>query len=284
MSEGIGARLRGARERSRLTILQAAEKLHVDPDVLEALEADNFAALGAPVYVKGHLRHYAELVGEPVEPLFELYSQGARVPPPDLTRVPKAVADDTGRLVAPAVVVVIVFAAAGTVWWGMSLSHRQWGPHPVAISVQAGVPLQQASPALVRAVAGPVRLAGPSPSASVAPVASSASSSLMGETAAAAVPRPGEIGAILTYTADSWTEVYDASGRRLLYGLSTGSATRKLEGVPPLSVMLGDARAVTIEVGGRQASISRFVRSDHTARFLITADGRVLAPPPKKGG
>src|ERR1700734_3934724 len=135
MSEGIGARLRSARERKRLTILQAAERLHVDPAILEALEANNFAALGAPVYVKGHLRHYAELVGESPEALYDLYSQGTRVPPPDLTRIPKAVADDTGRLVAPAVIVVIGFAVAGTVWWGLSLSHRHWliaasGPVP----------------------------------------------------------------------------------------------------------------------------------------------------------
>jgi hypothetical protein len=47
--------------------------------------------------------------------------------------------------------------------------------------------------------------------------------------------------------------------------------------------MLGDASGVTIEVGGRTASISRFVRTDHTARFLIAADGRVLAAPRKKG-
>jgi cytoskeleton protein RodZ len=278
MSEGIGARLRGARERSRLTILQAAEKLHVDPDILEALEADNFAALGAPVYVKGHLRHYAELVGEPVEPLFELYSQGARVPPPDLTRIPKAVPDDAGRLVAPAVIVVVVFAVAGTVWWGMSLSHRQWSPRAEPIPVQAVMPMQQGQmqqaemqqaqltrPALVPAVASSTRLAGPIP-------------------AAAAAPPAREIDATLTYSAASWTEVYDANGRRLLYGLSTGPATRKLQGVPPLSVMLGDARGVTIEVGGRQAPISRFVRSDHTARFLIDADGAVHAPPPKRGG
>jgi cytoskeleton protein RodZ len=272
MSEGIGARLRGARERRRLTILQAAEKLHLDPDILEALEADNFAALGAPVYVKGHLRHYAQLVGEPVEPLLELYSQGARVPPPDLTRVPKAVMDDAGGPVAPAVIVVVVFAAAGTVWWGMSLSHRQWSP-PVPIPVQSVMPMQQGQmqqaqlthPALVRAVASSTRLAEPISSA-------------------AAAPRAGEIDATLTYSAASWTEVYDANGRRLLYGLATGPATRKLEGVPPLSVMLGDARGVTIEVGGRQAPISRFVRPDHTARFLINADGAVRAPPPKKGG
>ncbi len=274
MSEGIGARLRGARERSRLTILQAAEKLHIDPNVLEALEADNFAALGAPVYLKGHLRHYAELVGEPVEPLFELYSQGMRIPPPDLTRVPKAVPDDVGRLVAPAVVVVVVFAVAGTVWWGMTLSHRQWSASVVPIPVQAGTPLQQAQmqqgqlmhPALVRAVAASARLV-PSAVASSAPVPSSTA-----------------IDATLTFSAASWTEVYDANGRRLLYGLYAGPAIRKLEGAPPLSVTLGDARVVTIEVGGRQASIARFVRSDHSARFLITAGGRALSPPPKKGG
>jgi cytoskeleton protein RodZ len=294
MSEGIGARLRGARERSRLTILQAAEKLHVDPDILEALEADNFAALGAPVYVKGHLRHYADLVGEPVEPLFELYSQGTRVPPPDLTRIPKGVPDDAGRLVAPAVIVVAVFAIAGTVWWGLSLSHRQWSSHPEPIAVQGTLPMQQAEmqqaqaqqgelahPALVRAVASSEPPAEPMTS-TVASSAPATASSMPGATSA--VPRHGEIDATLTYSAASWTEVYDANGRRLVYGLSAGPATRQLEGAPPLIVMLGDARGVTLEVGGRQAAISRFVRSDHTARFLITADGRVLAPPPKKGG
>jgi cytoskeleton protein RodZ len=283
MSEGIGARLRSARERSRLTILQAAEKLHVDPDILEALEAENFAALGAAVYVKGHLRHYAELVGESPEALFELYSQGARVPPPDLTRVPKPLPDNTGRLVAPAVIVVVGFAVAGTVWWGLSLSHRQWSivasrPVPVTVTV-AAPPLRQ-----------PVQLAlGPhdGPAAAASAVTSPAAvlpSSDAGQAAKAIAAARGQIGAVFTYSADSWTEVYDATGRRLLYGLCTGPATRKLEGVPPLIVLLGDASGVTIAVGGRAASISRFVRSDHTARFLIAADGRVLAAPQKKGG
>ncbi|MGH8298817.1 MAG: helix-turn-helix domain-containing protein [Steroidobacteraceae bacterium] len=258
MSEGIGARLRSARERSRLTILQAAERLHVDAEVLEALEAENFAALGAPVYVKGHLRHYAELVGEPVEALFDLYSQGTRVPQPDLTHIPHPLEDETRRLVAPAVIVVIGFAVAGAVWWGLSLSHRQW-------SVTAARPVPAAAP-----LPQPVPVASASP-AQVLP-------------ASAVVVPHGQIDVVLTYSADCWTEVYDATGRRLLYGLSMGPATRKLEGVPPLDVLLGYASGVTLEVGGRAASISRFVRPDHTARFLIAGDGGVLAAPPKKGG
>ena len=49
-------------------------------------------------------------------------------------------------------------------------------------------------------------------------------------------------------------------GGALLYGLSLGHATRRLEGVPPLSVLLGDASGVTIEVGGRRSHSRRFVR------------------------
>ena len=41
--------------------------------MVEALDADDFAALGAPVYVRGHLRRYAELVGESATELLERY-------------------------------------------------------------------------------------------------------------------------------------------------------------------------------------------------------------------
>jgi cytoskeleton protein RodZ len=278
MAEGIGARLRGARERSRLTILQAAEKLHVDPDILEALEANDFAALGAPVFAKGHLRHYAQLVGESPEALLELYAQETRIQPPDLTRIPKPLPDDAGKLVAAAVLVLIGFAVAGSIWWLLSLSHHQWvtvGSRPVPVTVTAATPVQQGQPG---PLTQPVRLA-------LAP-APAWPAGRAGITAAAASPAAAgaQIDAVLTYSADSWTEVYDATGRRLLYGMSTGPVIRKLEGVPPLSVMLGDASGVTIAVGGRATSILRFVRSDHTARFLIAADGSVLAAPRKKGG
>lgn len=291
MSEGIGARLRSARERSRLTILQAAEKLHVDPDVLEALEADNFAALGAPVYIKGHLRHYAELVGESTEGLFALYSQGTQAPAPDLRRIAKPVADHAGRLVAPATAVVVGFAVAGTVWWGLSLSSRQWivaASRPAPVSAGGATPMRQPAeptrPVIADARASPVHLTGPVAAAVAAPAVATLRFFDRARAVSAPVAGRAAMDAVLTYSADSWTEVYDATGRRLLYGVSSAHATRRLQGIAPLSVTLGDASAVTIEVGGRAASISRFVRPDRTARFLIAADGRVLAVPRKNGG
>src|SRR5256886_4663050 len=69
---GTGARLRAAREKAGLSLAQAAESLALDPPTLEALEAEDFAALGADVYVRGHLRRYAELIGESPAQLQEL--------------------------------------------------------------------------------------------------------------------------------------------------------------------------------------------------------------------
>ena len=54
---GIGARLRAGREKLGLTVLQVAERIHTDAKIVEAIEAENFDALGAPVYARGHIRH-----------------------------------------------------------------------------------------------------------------------------------------------------------------------------------------------------------------------------------
>jgi cytoskeleton protein RodZ len=119
----IGTRLKAAREKKGLTILQAAEKMHVDPRILESLEAENFAALGAVVYVKGHMRHYAELVGEQPAELQELYATSARAAPvqPDLTRISRArPGNDPAKLTGPAVIVLVAIAAIGALWWILS--------------------------------------------------------------------------------------------------------------------------------------------------------------------
>ncbi len=85
----IGETLRSARERMGLGVVQAAERLHVDTKVIDALETGSFKALGAPVFVRGHLRRYAELLGEPDGPLQQRYAAMSEASvPPDLTQLP----------------------------------------------------------------------------------------------------------------------------------------------------------------------------------------------------
>jgi cytoskeleton protein RodZ len=122
---GIGPRLRAAREKKSLTILQAAEKMHVDARILESLEAEDFAALGAPVYARGHLRHYAELVGESPTELQQLYADLTKATPaqPDLTRIARGEPEgDSGKLVGPAVIGLVAVGLVGVVWWLLTLS------------------------------------------------------------------------------------------------------------------------------------------------------------------
>jgi cytoskeleton protein RodZ len=121
-SGAIGKQLRAARERMGLGVSQAAEQLHVDDKVIDALETGRFQQLGAPVYVRGHLRHYAELVGEPSA---SGRYEAMQSTPPDLTAVPHL---PQQRIVARRRWPLVLFAAllllAVAAWWAMGVQSR----------------------------------------------------------------------------------------------------------------------------------------------------------------
>ena len=56
-----GWRQRGVSNRS--AVVEVAKELHFDEPKVRALERNDFEVLGAPVFAKGHLRKYAQLVG-----------------------------------------------------------------------------------------------------------------------------------------------------------------------------------------------------------------------------
>ena len=115
---GIGVRLRAARERLGLTLAQAAEKLHVDPKSLIALEAENFDSFGAPVFARGHIRRYSELVGERSDELVATYNETTRAALPILSRLPSADPfADLRKFAVPALFALIGLVLCGVVWW-----------------------------------------------------------------------------------------------------------------------------------------------------------------------
>src|SRR5260221_5961337 len=86
-SELPGARLALTRERLGLSVTQVAAKLHLDSSTVSALENGAYAEVGAPVFVRGFLRRYAELVGEPAVEFDALYAHHPPAPAsPDLAR------------------------------------------------------------------------------------------------------------------------------------------------------------------------------------------------------
>lgn len=85
---GLGERLRSARKARALSVTQVAEALHLEEPMVLALEEDRFEAMGAPVFVRGHLRRYAQLVGLAPDVVLEAYRAAVpeSVAPPPLAR------------------------------------------------------------------------------------------------------------------------------------------------------------------------------------------------------
>ena len=265
---GIGARLRAAREKRGLTVLQAAERLHLDARVVQALEAEDFAALGADVYVRGHLRRYAEAVGESPAQLQQLYSANPHAAGPDLTRIPRGEPDQSGsRLLLPAVQLVEGYAAAGLLRWLLTQPGEKAHPLPAG------------RPAAADAARG-AEAAAPAADAGAAPAAAER---VIPPTSLRAPVTTGGAAAQLdfAFSAASWVEVSDVEGRRLLEGLLEGGSTRTLTGTAPFLVVLGNAPAVKLRFNGEPVTAGTLVRRDGSAHLLIDAAGRVGTAAPR---
>lgn len=91
---GLGERLRSARKARALSVAQVAESLRLEEASVVALEEGRFDAMGAAVFVRGHLKRYAQVVGLSEDQVLEAYR--AAVPdsdaPPSLAR-PRQQAD-----------------------------------------------------------------------------------------------------------------------------------------------------------------------------------------------
>ncbi|MDP9064835.1 MAG: helix-turn-helix domain-containing protein, partial [Pseudomonadota bacterium] len=90
----LGEQLKEARQRKGLSAQKAADAMHLDAWVVDALESGDYARIGPAVYAKGHLKRYAQLLGVPAADLLEAYGSAIVVPPTPAVQ-------PTGRLRMP---------------------------------------------------------------------------------------------------------------------------------------------------------------------------------------
>lgn len=120
-----GSNLKAARERMDVTPADIAASLHLDESVIRAVEAGEANSLPAPVYVRGYIRAYANLVGLNGDELIANYDEFNVVPeaspPPVVGGVSKSyrhanLPQRRPGLFIGAIVAVIVVALAFTLW------------------------------------------------------------------------------------------------------------------------------------------------------------------------
>jgi cytoskeleton protein RodZ len=267
--------LRRAREARGLTEQQAAEQLNLDASAVSALERDDLAVLGAPVFAKGHLRRYGAMLGLVEDEVLAAYER-ARAQPEVPTLVPRSrqeMMPVRGRPKWPWVVggaLLFVLAAGLAAYvseFGLrlpSLAGESIEPGAVAEPVTTAAPESAAvSPAAVPEVSVPA-----------VPESSAATATIAPEQAALPVPQ-GHVSISLAFAADSWAEIYDGAGKAVLYDLGRAGTQRSIAAAAPLSLTVGNAPGVTLAVNGRPVAIPALPGGGTVARLTIEADGTV---------
>ena len=238
-SELPGARLALARERLSLSVTQVAAKLRLEARTVAALESGEYEQVGAAVFVRGFLRRYAELVGEPAAEIDALYThQPAATQVPDLAKTGLSRLDAAAQRrtlgVGPALIAAAALGAIAAVWWALRIGSAA-GPSKAEGQMEV---LHPSAPA----PAPPATVPAPA-AAAAAPGATEAGADAL----LAALPHKR---VQLAFSGECWAEVYDARGWRLYFGFGHAGTTQELSGVPPFRLVLGNVEAVAVAIEG----------------------------------
>jgi cytoskeleton protein RodZ len=315
--QALGQRLKAERERRGMSTQKIANGMHLDEWVIDALEAGDYQRIGPSVYVKGHLKKYASLLGVSSEaPASDARLSAAPAPgayPPPIIRLD---APNEGHAAWPRIGTVAAAAilAGGLFWWreahhGTSAPVLP-APPPTQADVSSGTAAEDAaapagesadsaddsaapamtagaaaSPRMAPAAAVPAALtkAVSAPAATAAPAAAAAAGPIA-PSAAELTPGVGKARMRLSFSADSWVDIRDYSGKRVFEGNGRANSVKTVTGMAPFRVYLRSASGVQLQLNERAVAIGRQFISGDEARFEAGADGVLRREPPAAPG
>jgi cytoskeleton protein RodZ len=271
-----------------MSLSEAAERLHLNQQTLEALESGRLEGLGASVYVRGHLKRYAELVGVPESEITAAYDawSGRLAALPDLREVitAPAVRSGTRRFqLKPgyALIGAIALVMVMLVWWAMRRPARTSAAATAAPKTQLSAMPAAAPAAQPAAPLSAASAPKPTPKPTPAPAAAAPASVPLSVPSALAGP---VVRLAMNFGEDSWIEIYGADGAQLFHGMALAGSQHRVTGSAPLRLFLGNPPAVTLEMNGKPVVMSGTPRP---RRFSLDDAGRIVdahaADPSAKG-
>jgi cytoskeleton protein RodZ len=276
-----GLKLKAERERRGLSAQKAADEMHLDRWVIDALEADDYQRIGPTVYAKGHLKKYAALLGLPPTEILAGYESrpSSRAAPAPVgpsmllsTRDEPRSSGNFSLLQIGACAAVAL--ALGVLWWRPWHARARVQSAPAAAARPADKPNESGIAASATDSPGELRDAS-APVAAAASSAPGADASIANAADAPAGPAPGAGRARLrlSFSADSWVDIHDAAGRRTFAGNGLANSVKTISGLAPLRVYLGFGSGVQLEINDRAVAIGPQFFAGDVARFEAGADG-----------
>jgi cytoskeleton protein RodZ len=147
----LGERFTAAREARGLSVSDVAEQIRIRSVYLDAIEKEDWGAIGAPVYVRGFLRTYARFLGLDAEQIVAEFNLGEAERGPIVPTRGSIVDPDYGRparrRLSPLIWIgstVAILLVAFVVYQELTLSPAS---RPVAVAAASATPASQASQA-----------------------------------------------------------------------------------------------------------------------------------------
>lgn len=143
----LGEEFRSAREARGLTLSNVAEQIYIRSVYLNAIEHEDWAAIGAPVYVRGFIRTYARFLGLDGESAVERFNQSVpqdRPHPASTTAVERErIATATGSgpsiwAIAGTLIAVVLVGFVGFEWWSYARGSSTAGPAAATAAAVSG--------------------------------------------------------------------------------------------------------------------------------------------------
>jgi cytoskeleton protein RodZ len=278
-----GRRLAQARALHDLSPSDVARQLKLSVWQIEALEAGQFDRLPGPVFVRGFIRNYAHLLKLDPEDLLQsagdsLPQQAPRPETPPSQDIPFPTAQNRrwpGYAIAAAVLV------AGLAFYEFYMNEPESAvtrpvavaPAPVAVvppTREAAVPpapAETGTPATGAAPAGrPTLTAVASAISTARDAARPAAGSVLRESDRPA--QPGERRVQLIFDDESWVEIRDGNGVTIFSQLNRAGTRRLVTGLPPLTLVVGNAHGVRLTYDDRPVDLARHTKVD-VARLTL---------------
>ncbi|KTS72382.1 cytoskeleton protein RodZ [Pantoea stewartii] len=104
-----------------------------------------------------------------------------------------------------------------------------------------------------------------------APTSSNATQPMPVGAAAVSEPAADPNAVVMTFTADCWLEVSDATGKKLFSGIQRSGGKLSLSGTAPYRLKIGAPAAVHVEYQNKPVDLSRFIRNNQVARLTLGA-------------
>ncbi|WP_295977336.1 helix-turn-helix domain-containing protein [uncultured Variovorax sp.] len=296
-----GEMLREAREAHGLHIEMVAAALKVPPQKLMALEADDIASLPDPVFARALASSVCRALRIDPAPVLAKLPTTQKVSLAETDRTlrsnigsgtPRWGGNNSRSSGLPSrpllIVVLLLLIGAGALFWlpqsvfdqlSASVARLTARSEPGTESSSAGAAASSGGsvaenvPTQAVAPSGPV--AGDAPAAAPAAAAPAAAAPAAAAPAAAA-PAASAVAAAsssqqLVFVAreECWITVTEAGGKQLLRRSLQAGETVGLSGALPLSVVVGRASSVDVQVRGQPFDLKPFTKNGGVARFEV---------------